>query len=203
MEEKSQKLKDRQRAVQKFYTELGIEVVVPKPFVASNREYSRNRKKNKELFYRPSSSTMGYAKFMKAVGQGKHWTVVHKDRNRVKWEDAETGYWFWAEVAPKCPRVKTSWSKLITTLKRLISLEEYVIVWYMCCKAGETLDISTLSWTRTRYNFANLGESERLGALLAIEYEGWINIRWREPESLGVPYDDEGGRVAEVVRSVS
>ena len=43
----------------------------------------------------------------------------------------------------------------------------------------------------------------RLGALNANEYDGQMNINRNEPENLGIPYDNEGGRVAEVVASVA
>ncbi|MDO8505693.1 MAG: hypothetical protein Q7S48_03900 [bacterium] len=193
---------ERQVAMQAFYASIGITVVVPKPSIASNREYRRIGK-GKKLFYRPATSTMAYAAFMTAVGQGQHWTVTHEDRNRIKWEEAAKGYWFWAEVALRCSRVKTPWKTLIKKLKRLISLEEYVIVWHMCHKVGETLDISDWCWTRTRYNFANAGEKERLGALDVDGYDGEVDIRRASPERLELAYDSGGGLSAEVVQAVT
>lgn len=194
---------DRRLEMEAFYRGLGINVTIPKPYVASNREYRRRQQNGQELFFRNATSTLGYAVFMIAVGQGGHWTVTHEDRKRIQWEDAETGYWFWAEVQLKCPRLHTSWNTLMDTLKRLISLEEYVIVWWERRKAGEMLDIPTWSWVRNRYNFANEGEPERLGALNVGEYDGWVRVDRSTPERLEVSYDGAGGRSAEVVQAAA
>lgn len=189
---------ERRVAMEAFYRGIGINITIPKPQVTSNREYRRRRDRGQELFFRLASSVLSYADFMIAVGQAGHWTVTHEDRNRIKWEDAAEGYWFWAEVQTNCPRLRTPWNTLMRTLKRLMSLEEYIIVWWERRQVGVILDGPTWSWVRNRYNFANEGEPERLGALGVNEYGGGVVVDGHGPGSLGVSSDGVGGRSAEV-----
>lgn len=116
----------RRAKVEAWYHALGFQISVPRLY-ASNREYLRRLKLGQDLFYRPASLLVSYDAFMQAVGQAQHWTLRHADvREWIGWESTPIGYWFWAEVAPKCPRISTSWEARGKAQR--ISLEEYVIV---------------------------------------------------------------------------
>jgi len=177
---------------QNWYRELGFNLSVPLPAV-SDKEFSRRGDLGQDLFYRPSSSMASYEALMTAVGQSNHWTLTHGDREKVVWEPTATGYWFWAEVAQDCPRLGTPWNKLTKVQKlNLLSLEEYVIVWWAHKAATNVmLDAGTWSWLRTRFG---------RGALHAYECDGRVDAsRWND-DVLACPYDFAGGRVAEVVK---
>ena len=134
---------------------------------------------------------------MKAVGQSEHWTLTDEgDRKKIEWAPAKAGYWFWAEVAQNCPCLGTSWNKLVQEQKlNLLSLEEYVIVWWAHKVVSSTmLDIKTWSWLRTRF-----GSS----ALYADEYFGRVNVRRWLAVALADSYGGEGGRAAEVVQDAT
>jgi len=195
---------ERRQLFEDWYRQIGSFITfIPKPMV-SNREFVRRAQAGQVLFYRHATDDVSYEDFMKAVGQGDHLTVTdNAERAKIVWEPTETGYWFWAETSAKCPRLKTPWNTLITTITRLINLEEYAIVWWVCREAGETLDISTWSWTRTCYNVAAAGEPERLGALRVTADDGKVYVHKHDPEHLEVSYDHEGGRSAEVVKNAA
>lgn len=178
---------------QNWYRELGFTVSVPFPSV-SDEEFNRRKELGQALFYRPPTSEVSYKALMKAVGQGKHWTVTDKDdRKEIGWEPTEKGYWFWAEVAEPCPRLGTPWDTLALKQKlNLLSLEGYMIVWWAHKADADTLlDTRTWSWLRTRFGYS---------ALVADEYCGRVGVgRWIGCGLAG-SYDDVGGRVAEVVK---
>ncbi|MDP2631161.1 MAG: hypothetical protein Q8P30_00130 [Candidatus Uhrbacteria bacterium] len=186
---------------QRWYNELGFEIEVPVPTIGgkavSNREFDRRAKLGKSLFYRPATSEVSYEAFMIAVGQEDHWTVNDEaEREKVGWELTEQGYWFWAEVRDSCPRLKTSWNTLTKKIT-LLSLEEYVIVWYAHkAETSEMLDQATWTWLRTRYR-TNSGS----GALDAYGSSGRVGVvLGNGPVCLSVDYDNGGGRAAEVVK---
>ena len=184
-----------------WYYKLGFSLQIPVPPV-SDAEYEQRQPLGQELFYRPASSDLSasaqagvsYDALMKAVGQSEHWTLIDKnDRKKIVWESAKAGYWFWAEVAPACPRLGSSWNKLVHEQKLcLLSLEEYAIVWWAHQAAANImLDIKTWSWLRTRFGS---------GALYADECDGWVRVgRWCA-DALADSYGGAGGRAAEVVK---
>jgi hypothetical protein len=186
-------LADKQRQwFEDWYRKLGFAITVPKPAV-SNREFARRTKLGQFLVFRPSALSMTYHGFMAAVGQASsHWTITHDDRHKIVWEPTEVGYWFWAEVAADCPRLRTTWNSLNQAI-HLLSLEEYVIVWHAYkAKTGQMLDLRTWSWLRTRFG---------AGALLADGYNGRVGVHGYVAEALSIPHDNGGGRAAEVVKN--
>lgn len=178
---------------QNWYAKLGFNFSIPFPPV-SDEEFKLREGLGQALFCRPSALEVSYEALMGALGQGEHWTVTDKDdRKKIVWELAQTGYWFWAEVAESCPRLGTPWNTLVGGQKlNLLSLEEYVIVWWATkAETNTLLDVRTWSWLRTRF-----GSS----ALRAFEYDGGVHVlRWREGY-LADSYDNGGGRAAEVVK---
>lgn len=178
---------------QNWYRELGFNLSIPFPPI-SDEEFKQREDLGQALFYRPPTSKVSYEALMSALGQGKHWTVTNKDdRNKIVWEFTKRGYWFWAEVAESCPRLGKSWNNLTKKEKlNLLSLEEYVIVWWAPrANTNTVLDISTWSWLRTRFGSSALG---------AGEYRGGVGVeRWGESVLPG-SYDDWGVRAAEVVK---
>jgi hypothetical protein len=196
-----------------WYHTLGFtDVSVPRPAL-SNREFAKRAHLHQALFYIPEHSRAFYERFMVAVGQGTHWTVAANDREKIVWdvepparsEDGHPyrsapsgtgmGYWLWVETAPVCPRLRTPWNTLISTI-RLPSLPEYAVIWH-AHKARTQLMLDTRSWCwlRTRYKFAD----GRLGALLASEYGGRVLVIRDGSENLAVSVVSGGGRAAEVV----
>ncbi len=192
---RAQKRRDR---MAKWYKGLGFEIDVPVPAV-SNGKYKKKEMEGKRLFYRPATSEMSYDAFMCAVGQSDHWTVTHEDRNRIKWEAAEQGYWFWAEVQNDCPRNNTSWNDLSGSI-RLLCLEEYVIVWHAHkAQTKILLDHNTWTWLRTRYQYSEVV----LSALYAFGCLGWVSVNRAHPVHLSRAFDGAGGRSAEVIKSAT
>jgi len=178
--------------VEANYRARGHSVTVPK-LAASNRQLDSWAKAGLAPFYRAPDSEVTYAAWMTSHGQAGHWTLVHDDREQIVWEPCLIGYWFLAEVAPACKRLKTSWNDLTAPASgiRLLSLEEYAIVyWTHRNLTGLRIDVSTWCWLRTRYG---------LGALSAYEHDGGIIVHWLDASHLAVPYDDDGGRAVEVV----
>jgi hypothetical protein len=179
--------------MQNWYRELGFTVSVPFP-PFSDEEYKSHKELGQELFYRPSTSKVSYNALMKALGQDGHWTVTdNDDRKKIAWEQATTGYWFWAEVAQDCPRLGTSWNKLTKEQKlNLLSLEEYVIVWWAHkAETNAMLDTNTWSWLRTRFG---------AGVLNADGYFGRVFVDGWGAGGLADSYVNGGGRAAEVVQ---
>lgn len=117
---------------------------------------------------------------------------------KIVWEPCEIGYWFLAEIAAVCPRTKTSWNDLTSTVSgiRLPSLEEYAIVyWTHLDFTGERIDDGTWCWLRTRLRFGT-------GALNAGVNAGELHILESAYSNLAVPFDVGGGRrVVNVVRA--
>src|SRR3989339_83447 len=163
----------RQREIQGFFNKHGLErVVVPPPSV-SDEEFKIRWGKIQKLFFRPATKDLSYEDFMKALGQGNHWTVVDKEeRVKIVWEPCEQGYWFWADVQCKSPRLRNFWNKMIQELKlNLFCLEEYVIVFYMSkVISGVEIDVSTCTWLR------NVQPRECRGALTAGGCNGDIRV---------------------------
>jgi len=189
--------KARQQEIQEFFNNHGLgHVVVPLPGI-SDQEFRDHKKKKQALFFRPATKDLSYEDFMKALGQGNHWTVTDEvERAKIGWEPTEQGYWFWAEIKAKCPRLGTSWHDLTNKLNlHLLSLEEYVIVWHTHKALTNTMfDRDTWSWLRTRYQRAN-----NSGVLVVHEWLGLVDVSRFWSESLQHSYDNEGGRLAEAV----
>lgn len=176
-----------------WYYKLGFSLQIPVPPVP-DEEYKRRQAMNQDLFYRPPTSEVSYEALMKAVGQDEHWTVVDEsDRKKIVWEPAQTGYWFWAEVAQECPRLGTSWNKLTKEQRlNLLSLEEYALVWWVHKAATSVmLDNRTWSWLRTRFGPNALDASGCLGR---------VRVCRCHVGGLADPFDFGGGRCAEVVK---
>jgi len=186
---------DRMAWTRSWYRDLGFEIQVPIPDV-NDAEYERRKSLEipQAMFYRPATSEVSYEAFMEAVGQGWHWTVGHADREKIGWEPTAQGYWYWAEVSPECPRLYWTWLNLMDSV-RLLSLEEYVIVWYAHKAAtGRDLDVPTWCWLRTRYD---------LSALDACEHDGEVDINTFGVRGLSRPSNDEGGRATEMIASAA
>jgi len=174
-------------AVEANYRARGHAVTVPN-LVASNRQLDAWAKAGLAPFYRAPDSEVTYAAWMTSHGQANHWTLTHDDREKIVWEPCKIGYWFLSEIAPACPRTKTSWNDLTAPASgiRLLSLEEYAIVyWTHRDLTGLRIDVSTWCWLRTRYGS---------GALSADDYDGVISVYWHVVFCLVVPYDNAGGR---------
>ncbi|MBI4450035.1 hypothetical protein HY634_03170 [Candidatus Uhrbacteria bacterium] len=174
-----------------WYRGLGFAITVPKPNV-TNREFARRAKLPQKLVYEPSAADVPYEAFMRAVGQGDHWTVTDEgERAKIGWEPTATGFWHWVDAQDACPRLGTSWNNLTAKL-RLLSLEEDVKVWHAVkAETGRMLDRNTWNWLRTRFG---------QGALDADEYGGRVDVSGDSAEGLSVPYDSGGGRAADVVK---
>jgi len=189
--------KARQQEIQEFFNNHGLgHVVVPLPGI-SDQEFRDHKKKKQALFFRPATKDLSYEDFMKALGQGNHWTVTDEvERAKIGWEPTEQGYWFWAEIKAKCPRLGTSWNDLTNKLNlHLLSLEEYVIVWHTHKALTNTMfDRDTWSWLRTRYQY-----TYGSGVLAVHEWIGLVDVRRYWSEYLQHSYDYEGGRLAEAV----
>lgn len=146
--------------IESWYRSLGFtSVVVPKPKV-SNMEFQKSSRYFQALFYRPPTSLVSYEAFMKAVGQVNHWTVINKaKRDQIGWESTVKGYWFWAEVERLRPHSEISWKDLRGTI-RLLTLEEYVIVWHATKAATSILlDPYGRCGLSTRFGFSVLEAS--------------------------------------------
>lgn len=178
--------------MQNWFRSLGFNLSLPFPPI-SDEEYKRRQELGQELFYRPASSEVSYEALMKAVGQSEHWTLTDSDRQKVGWEPAQDGYWFWADVAPNCPRLGTPWNKLVKKQKlNLLSLEEYVLVWWVYqAETNIRIDTFTWSWLRTRFG---------QGALGAFGSNGRVYVNRWNAVFLADSYGCEGGRAAEVVK---
>jgi len=187
----------RRIQIDDWFRGLGFKITVPVSNVA-NDEIDRRGKAGQALFYRPASSQVSYETFMAASGQDRHWTVTtERDREKVGWEPAAVGYWYWAEVQGVCPRPLTARIKLPTDLAtaRLLALEEYVIVWHAHHAAtNQKLDLRTWSWLRTRFGRFVLGAHECDGVVDI--FRGGIRRR-SIPRVLG------GLRASEVVTNVT
>lgn len=164
---------------------------------ASNRLFRRWQESGSGLIWVPETTREFYERFMSAsaVGQKDHWTVTGANRNKIVWDDLSPG-WRRVEQTLVCPRLNTPWDALNSTVK-LLALLEYAVAWhgFRARNHGEMLDMRTVCWLRTRYNY---GEG-RLGALLAYECDGRVFVYDWLPEDLSVPDPHYGGRAAEVV----
>jgi len=190
--------KARQQEIQGFFNNNGLgHIKVPVPNVSSD-EFMEHRVGHEQmLFFRPATKDLSYENFMKAFGQGNHWTVTDEvGRAEIDWEPTPQGYWFWAEVQEKCPRLGTSWNDLTNKLNfHLLSLEEYVIVWHTHKTLTNTMfDKDTLSWLRTRHHQAK----DLFNALHATGRDDKVNVNryWY----LAGSYGNGGGRCAEVTK---
>ena len=186
----------RRRAwYKRYFKRLNLKgIAVPIPQV-SDEEINRRAALAipQKLFFIHIISLALYEAFMKAVGQSDHWTLNHDDRHKIVWDFAAQGYWIWAEVPESCPRLKTSWNTLNTSI-HLLSLVEYVEIRHS--HKAETqvmLDKSTYCWLRTRYDGS--------GALAAIVCEGKVYVHANSSEDLSEAFDDYGGGLAEVVQN--
>jgi hypothetical protein len=183
----------RRAEIEAWYRGKGLNVAVPMPDV-SNRQLKAWAELGKAIFFIPAKSVLTYERFMTAVGQGNHWTVKDEAaRAKIGWEPVETGRWFLLEVAPVCPRLKTSWNNLTAQI-RLPSLEEYTVAYWI--HKGLTrvcLDVNTWCWLRTRFG---------LGVLNAYDDGGRVDVFRDDSVALLIPCGHEGGRAVEVVRSM-
>ncbi|MFH1631837.1 MAG: hypothetical protein ABIA47_02320 [bacterium] len=196
-EQKRNLAEERRMWLQDWYHALGfMDVEAPLPTVdgkpISNRELKYRRKGGEELFYR--SGQISYAAFMKAVGQEGHWTLEDEEQDKIGWEPTETGYWFWAEVAERCPRTGTSWNTLSASIT-LLSLEEYAVIWHAYKAATDImLDVPAYCWLRTRHD---RGDGFDSGALHAFERGVGVGVDAGGPEYLSADCSVGGGRAVE------
>jgi len=168
----------------------GFKISVPKPNV-SNTTLKRWRCEGRELFYRPATDELGYAAWMTAHGQARHWTVADEVRRAtVDWEGVRTGYWFTTEIAPVCPRLNEDYYDLVASTK-LLSLEEYALVyWTHRDLAGIRIDVRTVCWIRTRvFRMCHVAGCGGRGMYIA----------WVGTDSSLIPVNTTGGRAVEVV----
>lgn len=119
---------------ERCYFKLGFEIRASLPIV-NDEEYLCLIKNNQALIYRPASSEVSYEAFMKAVGQGDHWTLNNDyEPENIEWSVVDRGYWFWADVSPDAPRCGQSRESIFVDLsggsRKLMTLEEYAIVWW-------------------------------------------------------------------------
>ncbi len=178
-----------------YYKMLGFTTEIPKPDI-SNREFNRRRKAGQELFFHHADKDVSYEEWMIAHGQKDHRTLTPDNRKKIVWEETVEGYWFWAEVQQACPRTGTS-RVALTSQIILLSLEEYVIVWYVTKSAtGLMLDHWTHCWLRTVYK-AEAG----LGVMDARELIGAVSVGMSSfPSDLSLEDRSLGGRSSEVVK---
>ncbi|MEI6511570.1 MAG: hypothetical protein WCO25_06085 [Candidatus Uhrbacteria bacterium] len=186
---KRSRAEERRILIEANYRAKGhLAVTVPRPS-ASNRNFADWEQSNLGLFYRPADSELTYEAWMTSHGQASHWTVTDEtERAKIVWEPCKIGYWFLAEIAPACPRTKTSWNDLTAPASgiRLLSLEEYAVVyWTHRDLTGLRIDVSTWCWLRTRCGS---------GALYARDCVGGINVYRFDASLLAVPCDLGGGR---------
>ncbi len=176
-----------------WYKKLGFDIEIPLPNIPPDEIELRSKLETPQaLFYRPPTTAVSYEQFMEAVGQERLWTLTNDaERARVVWEPIDTGYWFWAEIAPKTPRTNTSWNDLnVSTC--LLSLEEYMILWYAHKDEANTmLDTDSVTWFRTRFGPGALSA----GAVLNRVYVGRSGL-----ENLGILSQSTGGRASELVK---
>ncbi len=189
---------ERRNEITAFYRGLGFDTLeIPVPTMGgkrvSNNEFGRRAKAGQALFFRPATSLISYNRFMTAVGQMDHWTVLDEaECENIAWEPTETGYWFWAEIQDSCLRVGTSWNDL-TAEHNLLCLEEYMIVWHvMRVLESIMIDCETWSWLRTRYQ-AVPGPS----ALYALMHYDEVHVGWNRSRGLSLGHRETGGRIAE------
>lgn len=179
-----------------WYHRLGFtSVVVPVPSV-SNKEIERRAGLPipQKLYFRITD----YRVFMRAVGQGNHWTVTDDAaRAKIEWAPAleGVGEWFWADVPQDCPRLRTSRNDLMAQVT-LLWLEQYVVVWHAeKAETGVMLDRNTWTWLRNVYDGS--------GALDASEYSGAVRVPRLAASILAHAFEYRGGRVAEVLPAVT
>jgi hypothetical protein len=175
------------------------DVVVPVPDL-SNRAVTNATRNGIAHIFIPSvfATRAGYARFMRAVDQGDHWTVTDEEMNKkIKWplHDADTpGIWLLVEATPECPRTRTSRSDIVAAFSkatmRLLWLHEYVVVWHLLKSNDIVLDVRTWCWLANAYGS---------GALDANGYDGRLDVSRDDAASLASGYECEGGRGAEVV----
>lgn len=187
---------ERWQWVRQLYHNLGfIKIEVPKPHV-SNREIRRRAGLGQKLFYRPATAAISFKQFMIACGQPDSGVITKPEiEKKISWESVKEGYWFWAEVAPHCPRAGTSLFELKKSIK-LLSLEEYVIVFYMeRAESGSCIDQFTVCWLRTYFGF------DQVDRLHVQEKFGRVKIDHADRVELSLDYShlvvNYGGRLSE------
>ena len=173
-----------------WYRSLGFAITVPKPNV-TNREFARRTERHQVLTYEPATADVPYEAFMRAVGQGDHWTVTDEgERAKIGWEPIAKGYWHWVDAQDVSPRLGVSWKRLTANL-RLLSLEEYVKFRHaLKAKTGRMLDVRTWCWLRTRFG---------RGALSAYGHGSRVHVHRSSADGLSIPFGGAGGRAADVV----
>ena len=187
---------ERMRWFKDWYKTLGFDIEIPTPDISPDEIHRRSKLEIPQaLFYRPATKEMSYEDFMKAVKQGNDWTVTKQSDHAkmIGWEPTETGSWFWAEVSESCPRIGTSGNDLTASI-RLLSLEEYVILWHATkALTGTILDRDTSTYLRTtRFGSGTLDASGIIDA---------VGVGGRDAAGLAVAYENEGGRASEVVKA--
>ncbi len=144
----------------------------------------------------------GYDAFMTAVGQGDHWTVTEKVDRLMKIGTTPmptiegTGYTLAVDATPDCPRARKSRNDIIVSLvamptKSLLYLPEYAILFHFLKSKGTIIDENTFCWLMNAWDGS--------GALLAYECAGAVGVGRYDAAGLALRFEDEGGRVAEVV----
>lgn len=143
------------------------------------------------------ASSLGYDRFMAAVGQQDHWTVTDvAERKKIRWEPVLTPTWRWIETPDYCPRTGTSWNDLATLLPGCMpSLEEYVAAWHATKhEHNRMLDVSIYCWLRTRFGPSGSG------ALGALGCGGRVGVYWWVAAGLGIAVSDYGSRASDPVK---
>lgn len=161
-----------QRSFEEWYRSLGFDISVPFPAVIDEECFRRAGQQKQALFYRPPSSIVSYEALMKAL-QPDDWTTTDQsNRAKIGWEPTKTGYWFWAEIIEKCPRSGDMWSDIIKL--PLLSLEEYVIVWWSWKRASKlNIDTQTTCCLRTHFGTDGIISVEKSSFFDGIHVRGF------------------------------
>jgi len=154
----------RRAQFETFWCEtLGFDQVrVPFPTVGgdriSNRQFRSRARRNQRLYYRPPTSVVSNSEVKRVLAGGAMLCVA--DGTEYVWSDTSTGYWFWAEDSPVCPRVGMDPDDLeLGVGQEAIGYEDYTIVNFFRLQVDE-VSIDTATFTRISFPASGDGQDD-------------------------------------------
>ncbi|NIV04312.1 MAG: hypothetical protein GWN59_06875 [Calditrichae bacterium] len=173
-----------------FYRTNGFDIEVPYPKDSRGNHMSDihiqiGTSANRLLFYRPPTSLATFPDMMDAFTSSGSWTAHHMEIfESTVWEPAQTGYWFWADIGWDKAMVKIESDLQPEDIKRLLSLEEYIIFFFSLQNSHPQIQmyprsLGIYSWLRSKSHHHHL--LAKNGTQIEIELRQMAYLRYCEP----------------------
>lgn len=141
---------------EQFYRLQGFHIAIPPPYIRNGDEFVamtddmllRGLYQRRALFYRAPSREVPFDVLMKSLYGPRGWIIDTNDKRRQQttWEYTDAGYWFWVDMtySPRGMKKESEIDRDEAT--KLMSVEEYLIVFSALIGSVPRLTEESLGW---------------------------------------------------------